>query len=62
MSEKMHIKGLHKHASKIFDEITKLDIIRKFTLVGGTALAMQLNYRKSEDFDFMLCAVTKTNK
>ncbi|MDD3788187.1 MAG: nucleotidyl transferase AbiEii/AbiGii toxin family protein [Petrimonas sp.] len=59
MSENTQINGLNTQASVIFDEITKLGIIRRFTLVGGTALALQLNHRKSEDFDFMLWCTHK---
>lgn len=38
---------------QIFDAITKLECIKPFVLVGGTALSLQLGTRQSEDLDFM---------
>lgn len=45
--------GLAPHTGKIFEGISKLDCIKPFVLVGGTALSLQLNNRQSEDLDFM---------
>lgn len=56
------MNGLSKCAAAIFDQIASLDIIRRFTLVGGTALALQLNHRQSEDFDFMIWQTRKDEK
>jgi len=36
----------------LFDAITKLDCIKEYTLVGGTALSLQIGKRLSEDLDF----------
>lgn len=47
------MKGLAPQTSAIFDSISKMDCIKPFVLVGGTALSMQLNHRMSEDLDFM---------
>lgn len=54
--------GLYKHAAAIFNDIANLEVISKSTLVGGTALALQLNHRKSEDFDFMLWRTKKDER
>ena len=47
------MKGLAPQTSAIFDSISKMDCIKPYVLVGGTALSMQLNHRMSEDLDFM---------
>ena len=46
-------KGLAPQTSEIFDAITRLECIKPFVLVGGTALSLQLHTRQSEDLDFM---------
>lgn len=45
--------ALAPHTNKIFDQITSMESIRPYFLVGGTALTLQLNTRLSEDLDFM---------
>lgn len=47
------MKGLAPQTSELFDAVTRLDCIKPFVLVGGTALSLQLNARQSEDLDFM---------
>lgn len=47
------MNGLAPQTSELFDAVTRLDCIRPFVLVGGTALSLQLNARQSEDLDFM---------
>ena len=47
------MKGLAPHTSQLFDAITRLECIKPFVLVGGTALSLQLGTRQSEDLDFM---------
>ena len=47
------MKGLTPHTSAIIDSISKMECIKPFVLVGGTALSIQLNHRMSEDLDFM---------
>ena len=47
------MKGLAPQTLKLFDAVTRLDCIKPFVLVGGTALSLQLNARQSEDLDFM---------
>ena len=49
----MNKAGLAPHTGKIIDGISKLDCIKPFVMVGGTALAIQLQTRQSEDLDFM---------
>jgi len=44
---------LAPHTSLLFDAITKLECIKPFVLVGGTALSLQIGTRQSEDLDFM---------
>jgi len=46
------MKGLSQHTEKIFEQISKLECIKNYTLIGGTALALQLRHRLSEDLDF----------
>ena len=38
----------------VFNKLSDSRFISKFTLVGGTALAIQLEHRMSEDLDFVL--------
>lgn len=46
------MKGLSPKTQKIFDKISKLDCIKEYTLIGGTALSLQIDNRLSEDLDF----------
>jgi len=56
------MKGLAPQTSAIFDSISKLDCIKPFVLVGGTALSMQLDHRMSEDLDLMKWKNTADDK
>lgn len=56
------MKGLAPHTSAIIDSISKMDCIKPFVLVGGTALSIQLNHRMSEDLDFMKWKNTADDK
>lgn len=47
------MNGLAPQTSEVFERITRLNCIRPFVLVGGTALSLQINKRQSEDLDFM---------
>ncbi len=58
----MENKGLAPHTGKIFEGISKLECIKPFVLVGGTALSLQLHTRQSEDLDFMRWKSGKTDK
>lgn len=47
------MKGIAKHTEAIIGKVSQLECIKGWTLVGGTALAIQLGHRMSEDLDFM---------
>ena len=47
------MKGLAEKTANIFDGISKMESIKPYTLVGGTALSLQIGARLSEDLDFM---------
>lgn len=47
------MKGVTEKTSLVLGAISKLESIKPYTLVGGTALALQLATRESEDLDFM---------
>jgi len=44
--------GLSPHTKSVFERIALLNCISGYTLIGGTALALQLHHRLSEDLDF----------
>jgi len=46
------MKGLSQQTEEIFEQISKLESVKNYTLIGGTALALQLGHRLSEDLDF----------
>jgi len=54
------MKGLADQTEPIFRAVSELPCIREYTMIGGTALALQINHRKSEDLDF--CIWTKNPK
>ena len=54
-------KSLAPHTGKVFDAISRLECIKPYTLVGGTALSLQIEKRQSEDMDFMKW-LTKRNE
>lgn len=56
------MKGLAPHTDKIFEAISKLECIKPYVLVGGTALSLQLGTRLSEDLDFMSWRKSKNEK
>lgn len=47
------MNGLAPQTSLLFDAITRMESIKPFVLVGGTALSLQIGCRLSEDLDFM---------
>ncbi len=49
----INLKYIPEETARLLNEFAKLNFIRNFTLVGGTALALQLEHRKSEDLDFI---------
>jgi predicted nucleotidyltransferase component of viral defense system len=57
------MQGLTESTNNIFDAVSKLNCIKDYTLIGGTALSMQIGKRLSEDLDFCKWAtVLKTDK
>jgi hypothetical protein len=46
------MRGLMQNTEKIFEEISKLECIKDYTLIGGTAISLQIGKRLSEDLDF----------
>lgn len=56
------MKGLAAHTEKIFDSISELESIKEYVLIGGTALALQLNHRLSEDLDFCKWKKSRNDK
>lgn len=55
-------KYLAPHTGRIFEAISRLECIKPFTLVGGTALSLQIGKRQSEDLDFMKWLSKKSDK
>jgi hypothetical protein len=46
------MKGLTENTEKIFEAVSLLDCIKDYTLIGGTAISLQIGKRLSEDLDF----------
>jgi predicted nucleotidyltransferase component of viral defense system len=46
------MNGLTKNTEKIYEKISHLECMKEYLLMGGTALALQLKHRQSEDLDF----------
>lgn len=55
-------KGLTINIDAIIEKVAAMESIKPYILVGGTALAMQIGHRKSEDLDFMMWRKSKTEK
>ena len=55
-------KGLTANIEAIIEQVAQLECIKPYILCGGTALAMQIGHRKSEDLDFMMWRISKTEK
>lgn len=55
-------KGLTEKIDAIIEKVAALECIKPYILCGGTALAMQLGHRKSEDLDFMMWRKSKNDK
>ncbi len=48
------MKGLTKNTEKVFEAISLLNCIKDYTLIGGTAISLQIGKRLSEDLDFCM--------
>lgn len=57
----LKLDSLPKETRRLFDYLSSVSEIKNFTLIGGTALALQFGHRNSEDLDFWLPA-EKMNK
>ena len=57
----MH-KGLTTKIDAIIEKVAEFECIKPYILCGGTALAIQLGHRKSEDLDFMMWRKSKNEK
>ncbi len=55
-------KGLTEKIDLIIEKVATMESIKPYILAGGTALAMQIGHRKSEDLDFMMWRKSKTEK
>ena len=55
-------KGLTANIDAIIEKVAAMETITPYILAGGTALAMQIGHRKSEDLDFMMWHRSKTDK
>lgn len=55
-------QGLTTNIDAIIEQVAQLECIKPYVLCGGTALAMQIGHRKSEDLDFMMWRISKTEK
>lgn len=55
-------QGLTTNIEAIIEQVAQLECIKPYILCGGTALAIQIGHRKSEDLDFMMWHISKTEK
>lgn len=55
-------KGLTNKIDAIIEKVEAMECIKPYILCGGTALAMQIGHRKSEDLDFMMWRKSKSEK
>ncbi|MEK7122124.1 MAG: nucleotidyl transferase AbiEii/AbiGii toxin family protein, partial [Patescibacteria group bacterium] len=47
-----HLEVLPEDTKQTFSLLSNSSLIKRFYLTGGTALALQIGHRISEDFDF----------
>lgn len=55
-------QGLTTNIDAIIEQVAQMECIKPYILCGGTALAIQIGHRKSEDLDFMMWRKSKTEK
>ncbi len=53
-SPRKFINTLSQNTGKVLRKLKKADFIKDFYLSGGTALALQIGHRESEDLDFFI--------
>lgn len=56
------MKGLATRTGEIFEAVSRLECVKSYILVGGTALSLQIGTRQSEDLDFMRWRTNKSEK
>ena len=54
------MNGLAPHTRQVIEAVSRLDCIKPYLLVGGTALSLQIGHRQSEDLDFMNWRTSKS--
>lgn len=55
-------KGITQQIEAVIDQVAQMESLKPYILCGGTALAMQIDHRKSEDLDFMMWRTSKSEK
>jgi predicted nucleotidyltransferase component of viral defense system len=55
-------EALTEKTLRVIDSVSRMECIKPYVLVGGTALSLQLKHRMSEDLDFMRWRESKTDK
>ncbi|MCK4749403.1 MAG: nucleotidyl transferase AbiEii/AbiGii toxin family protein [Bacteroidales bacterium] len=53
MVDSLHTDYMPENTFEVFQQLKSQAFISRFTLVGGTALAIQIKHRLSEDLDFI---------
>lgn len=48
------MQGLSEESDRVFETVSRLNCVKDFILIGGTALALQIGHRLSEDIDFCM--------
>ena len=56
------MKGINAETEKVFKQLSELSWVKTYTLIGGTALSLQINHRISEDLDFCKWKRDKNDK
>lgn len=51
--------SLTENTLKVYEKVSKLECIKDMYLCGGTAQALQMQHRKSEDLDFEIIGISK---
>jgi len=54
------MQGVTQKTADVLQQISTLDCLKDYTLIGGTALSIQINHRLSEDIDFCKWKTTKS--
>ncbi len=59
MPDMYNVNGLTPKTAEVFEAVSKLECLNELYLCGGTAEAIQLGHRQSEDLDFELLGLRK---